>query len=460
MSEELVITEKEDVKQPEVKKVEAEKNFSFRTYAWKQFKKNKPAYYSYKVLVVLAIIALLAPLLANDQPLYMKYKGTHLFPALSFSNTTEIKDPETGEIEIIQYDIADWKRMDAETVIFPPVAYSPNTTDLDNSDYVSPGGEQVFVDKDGNQMEMPLKFKHWLGTNKRGEDVLSGLIHGTRISLTIGLLSMGVASILGILLGSLAGYYGDRSLITKRGSFWLFALGLIVAFFYGFQMRSYDLVDGLATSGFAFIGQLLLSFIIFGAILYAFHFAGKMISRLPFFNKQVFIPVDSIIMRTIEILISIPLLILIISVAAIAKPSIVNLMLIIGLTSWTQIARLTRAEFLRIRNMEYIQAAKSLGFKESKVILKHALPNGLAPAFVAIAFGIASAILIESSLSFLGIGVPADVVTWGSLLSAGRENFNAWWLVVFPGLAIFLTVTIYNLLGEGLRDALDPRLKK
>ena len=138
----------------------------------------------------------------------------------------------------------------------------------------------------------------------------------------------------------------------------------------------------------------------------------------------------------------------------------VNLMIIIGLTAWTGIARLTRAEFLRISTMEYIQAAKSLGISEFRIIFKHALPNALAPALVAIAFGVASAILIESSLSFLGIGVPPSTVTWGSLLNLGREQFTAWWLLVFPGLAIFITVTVYNLLGEGLRDAFDPKLKK
>ncbi|MFT5054936.1 MAG: peptide/nickel transport system permease protein, partial [Oceanospirillaceae bacterium] len=108
---------------------------------------------------------------------------------------------------------------------------------------------------------------------------------------------------------------------------------------------------------------------------------------------------------------------------------------------------------------EYIQAGRALGFDQTRVIFKHALPNGIAPALVVIAFGVAAAILIESSLSFLGVGVPPDLVTWGSLVSSGRENMGAWWLVIFPGLAIFLTVTVYNLLGEGLRDALDPRLK-
>jgi peptide/nickel transport system permease protein len=436
-------------------------DFSFGKYAWSQFKKNKPAYYSYKFLIFLAIIAVIAPFIATDQPLYCKYKGVSMFPAFSFSNNCEVKNPETGEVENIQYDIADWKHMDAETIIFAPVAYSPNKTDYDNADYVSPNGKQIFIKATGEETEMPLKFRHWLGTNKAGEDVLSGLINGTRISLTIGLLSMGIASIIGLVLGAMAGYFGDKKLQTSRGSFWTFIIGLVFAYYYAFIVRSYALADGFASSGFAILLQLLLSLIIFTAIAWLFYWLGKLVGKISFLSTKVFIPVDSIISRTIEILISMPLLILIISVAAIAKEkSIINIMVIIGLTSWTGIARLTRAEFLRISNLEYIQAAKSMGFKEFRIIFKHALPNGLAPALVAIAFGVASAILTESALSFLGVGVPPTTVTWGSLLNAGREQFSAWWLVVFPGLAIFATVTIYNLLGEGLRDALDPRLKK
>ncbi|MBK7183711.1 MAG: ABC transporter permease [Bacteroidetes bacterium] len=259
----------------------------------------------------------------------------------------------------------------------------------------------------------------------------------------------------------MAGYFGDKKLQTSRGSFWTFIIGLVFAYYYAFIVRSYALADGFASSGLAILVQLLISIIIFAVIAYLFYLLGKLVGKISFLATKVFIPVDSIISRAIEILISMPLLILIISVAAIAKEkSIINIMVIIGLTSWTGIARLTRAEFLRISNLEYIQAAKSMGFKEFRIIFKHALPNGLAPALVAIAFGVASAILTESALSFLGVGVPPTTVTWGSLLNAGREQFSAWWLVVFPGLAIFATVTIYNLLGEGLRDALDPRLKK
>lgn len=101
-----------------------------------------------------------------------------------------------------------------------------------------------------------------------------------------------------------------------------------------------------------------------------------------------------------------------------------------------------------------------MGFSTLRIIFKHALPNAMAPALITIAFGIAAAILIESGLSFLGIGVPQDIVTWGSLLAAGKENFSAWWLVIFPGFAIFITVTAYNLIGEALRDAMDPKLRQ
>lgn len=432
--------------------------FSFRQYAWSQFKKNKPAYFSLWILGTLAVIALLAPVISNDQPLYAKYHGESLFPAFSTQNTYEIKKAD-GSVENVQLDIAKWKQMDLESVIWAPIPYAPSKSDFLNSDYKAPSGKQFFKDKTGALVDMPGRFRHLLGTNKKGEDVLSGLIHATRISLTIGILSMGIATLIGLVLGSFAGYFGDSKLRTSRGQFWTFILGLILAYYYAFMIRADILADAIGTSGGAILLQLVLSLAIFVGITAAFYYIGKVLGKLPILNTQTNIPADSIILRVIEILISIPRLILIISIAAVAKPSLVNLMLIIGLTSWTGIARITRAEFLKIKNLEYIAAGQSLGFSEARVIFRHALPNGVAPAFVQVAFGIASAILIESGLSFLGIGVPADVVTWGSLLSSGREAFQAWWLVIFPGCAIFLTVTVYNLLGEGIRDALDPRLK-
>lgn len=435
--------------------------FSFRKYAWRQFKKNRPAYYSLYILGFFAILAVFAPIIANELPLYAKYKGQTLFPAFSFENKYSIKDPQTGKEESIQLDIAEWKKLDLESVVWAPVPWSPGKADIPNSDYVKPGGKQRFIDAKGDTLFMPGRFKHLLGTNAAGEDVLAGLIHGSRISLSIGFISMGIASIIGLVLGSLAGYFGDNRLRTRRGRLWFTIASIPLAWFYAFSLRSFSLKDGMADSGLMFLLQLLLSIAIFFLIIWGFSKLGGLLSRGRFLGREIDVPVDSYISRGIEILNSIPTLVLILALTSIAKePSIINVMVIIGLTSWTGIARFTRAELLKIRNMDYIQSAKAMGFSERRIIFGHALKNGLAPSLVSIAFGVASAILVESSLSFLGIGVPPDTVTWGKLLFQGKEHFDAWWLVIFPGLAIFITVTVYNLIGEGLRDALDPKLKQ
>lgn len=439
----------------------AKPDFSFKVYAWKQFKRNKPACISFYILVLLAVLALLAPFIANEKPLYVKYKGESFYPAFSFQTNYRFVDASTGDSLNIQLDIADWKRMEFESVWWAPIPWSPGKSDPANRRYVGPSDPQRFIDANGDTLFIPSRFKHRLGTNESGDDVLAGLIHGTRISLSIGFISMSIASIIGLFLGAIAGYFGDNRLRSLRGRYYMILLSIPFAWFYAFSVRMYKLKDSLEISGMSFLGQLLLSIAIFAVIVFLFGQVGKWISRGKWLGKTVFVPLDSFISRGIEILNSIPVLILIISLAAMTKEySIIYVMVIIGLTSWTGIARFTRAEFLRIRQMDYIQAAEAMGFSEKRIIFRHALVNGMAPSLVSIAFGIAAAILIESGLSFIGVGLPQDVVTWGKLLNQGRENFHAWWLIVFPGIAIFITVTVYNLIGEGLRDALDPKLKR
>lgn len=411
----------------------------------KRFQKNKTAVLALCTFIFLLLVAILAPVIANKKPLYASYKNTSLFPAFSFKKNIHIKN------EILNYETVDWKTLACDKIFFAPIPYSPTQPDYYN-DYTAPFSDQAI--KNGNSSG---RFRHWLGTDKLGRDVLAGLIHGTRISLAIGVFSMLIAALIGISLGAIAGYFGDRQLKISRGIFFMLITGLITGFFYAFQTRYFLLVDSLQESLCSFLVQLCISLVLFLMVMLLFYFSGKLLSTISFLRKEIFIPIDFIVSRCIEILISLPRLILILSIAAIARPTLFNLAVIIGLTSWTEIARLTRAEFLKLRNYQFIEAAKALGYSNRRIIFFHALPNGIAPALVAIAFGIASAILAESSLSFLGVGVPQDVVTWGSLLSQGRENFNAWWLVVFPGLAIFITVTIYNLLGEGLRDAFDVK---
>ncbi|MEA3465784.1 MAG: ABC transporter permease [Thermodesulfobacteriota bacterium] len=171
--------------------------------------------------------------------------------------------------------------------------------------------------------------------------------------------------------------------------------------------------------------------------------------------------IDIVVMRFVDIMLCFPSFFLILAVIAFLEPSIWNIMIIIGLTGWMGVARLVRAEFLSLREREFVLAIRSLGASDSRIILRHILPNALSPVLVSAALGIAGAILTESALSFLGIGVQPPTPSWGNMLIAGKQTLGtAWWLSVFPGLAILLTVLGYNLLGEGLRDALDPRLKK
>jgi peptide/nickel transport system permease protein len=169
--------------------------------------------------------------------------------------------------------------------------------------------------------------------------------------------------------------------------------------------------------------------------------------------------VDAILMRFVDIMLAFPTFFLILAVIAILEPNIFTIMAVIGITSWMDVARLVRAEFLSLKERDFVGAARAVGVSDTRLIFRHILPNALSPVFVAATFGVAGAILIESGLSFLGLGVQPPDPSWGNILTAGKDNIEiAWWLSLYPGLAILITVLSYNLVGEGLRDALDPRL--
>ncbi|MBN2283102.1 MAG: ABC transporter permease [Deltaproteobacteria bacterium] len=171
--------------------------------------------------------------------------------------------------------------------------------------------------------------------------------------------------------------------------------------------------------------------------------------------------VDAVIMRFVDIMLCFPSFFLILAVIAILEPSIWNIMIVIGMTSWMGITRLVRADFISLKERDFIQAARAIGASDLRIIFRHMLPNAMASILVAASLGVAGAILTESALSFLGIGVQPPTPSWGNILTAGKDNIDiAWWLSLYPGLAILVTVLGYNLLGEGIRDSLDPRLRE
>lgn len=328
----------------------------FFRQVWRRLRHDRYAMAGLWVIGGMFVISYLAPVIANNKPIVMRWEDRVIFPAIAelFPVRYVVHYPEIANLDfdVTKYD-------ESAALVMPPVRYSPVATSLDD------------------RLQRPSR-QHWLGTDELGRDVLARMLHGAGISLKVGLVATGISLVIGLLLGALAGYYG----------------GII----------------------------------------------------------------DILLSRLIEIVTCFPFTFLILAVIAFLPPSIYYIMIVIGITRWTDLARYARGEFMRLKSREFAEAAKALGASDAKIIVRHLLPNSLAPVLVTATFGIASAILIEAALSFLGLGTQPPTPSWGGILASAREQDFAWWLTTFPGLAIFVTVTAYNLLGEGLRDASDPRV--
>lgn len=292
----------------------------------------------------------------------------------------------------------------------------------------------------------PFSGKHWLGTDGIGRDVSAGLISGTKTALAVGFGGMFLAFLIGVPIGLMAGFWGDNrlemSILSTILRGWLFFILIFYALIF----------INLNNSALLIIVKLLGIVVCFELIISILSFFSN---RLKILHRTIIIPFDLIIMRFIEIVQAIPMILWILgalTVIGVHQLTISSLILLIGLTSWIAFARLVRGEMLRIRSAEFMEAAAVMGASERRQMLKHALPNVLTPALVALSFGIANAILLEALLSFIGLGLPAEMVSWGTLLQAARVNFECWWLAIFPGLAIFFTVYTFNRLGEMLSE--------
>ena len=357
-----------------------EEGISYGTIVRRQFRKDRLAMLGLWLVGFLVLVAALAPLLANDRPVVMKYRGKTLFPAFptyldSFPVPAFVVDPLRRRIPALsnyypelggrtfKEVIADFREGDGNRAWMPPVPFG-------------------YAEIHPTEIKLrPGEKGHLLGTDDTGADILARMIHGTIISLSVGVVAVGIYVVIGVVLGALAGFFGG----------W----------------------------------------------------------------------VDMLLSRSIEVMICFPTFFLIITVLAYLPRSIYTIMIVIGITSWPGVARLMRGEVLKAKALDYVLASRALGSDSLRTIFREILPNTISPVLVSAAFGVAGAILIETSLSFLGFGVAPPTASWGEIVSQGRTYVTEglFHLVVWPGLAICITLIAFNLVGQGLRDAMDPRLR-
>ena len=393
---------------------------TYRAMVWRQFRRDRIAVGGLVLIVALFAVAVAAPAIANNKPILMRWDGRLSSPLLREIFAPSEETPERFLERVFNYALV---LSVASLVVLVPlwlavrrkawrvaalgwtaaglavaclVPFFLVQSRLDKTDYrglaarIKPGsGDWLLLppvpygqfEQLPNESYSPPSAAHPMGADQSGSDVLVRVIHGARVSLSVGFLSVSVAVAIGLFVGAVSAYHGG----------W----------------------------------------------------------------------VDLLLQRVVEVVICFPTFLLILTIMAyVEKRSIFNVMLVIGLTGWTGVTRLVRGQMLSENAKDYVVAAHALGASSWRVMLRHLLPNSIAPVFVAVTFGVAGAILTESGLSFLGFGVRPPTASWGELLNQAQAwPTGYWWLTVWPGVMIFVTVTVYNLVGEGLRDALDPRLK-
>ena len=369
---------------------------------WIRFRQRKIAMAALYFVVFLALVALFAPLLAGAKPIVCKYQGKIYFPCLAYYHASWEPAVFIGA-PFFGYYTQNLKKLDPDSwAVWPLIVQDP---------YVGMNKNMAWPGQPPNPTnEAGKPYLYYLAL--RAYDSLAGTDRANEV------------------------FGGEPQVINWFGTHSNRGIDILAQMIHGTTIA---LLVGFVSMGIAAaIG------IVLGACA---GYLGGMI--------------DIVISRLIEVMLSVPALVLILALLAVMeRPTIWPTMAVLGATRWTGIARLMRAEFIKLRESDYVTAARSLGAGEARIMFRHILPNSLAPILVPIVFGIASAILIEAGLALLGFGTPPPNPSWGAVLYSAVNNHEMWWVIVFPGLAIFFTVLAYNLIGEGLQEATDPRLRE
>lgn len=351
------------------------------------------------VIICWIFTAIFSPFLANNKPIFAKGSDGWSMPIFS---QNEVKNTDNYSFKIN-----------------PLIAYRFDDLDLEHS-FRPP-------------LSIGKKGVHLLGTDQLGRDITAGMINGARVAFVVATSSILLSFVFGIFIGLVIGFYGDSGIRRNLIQQFFLVLVAIYAVYYLIHM---------AQDGITFYS--LTPLLILGILTYLIN---VLLGSLPI--KKYGLPIDMFVQRLFEINESVPGLFIILAfVAIVVKATLITISLILAFLIWMTFARHARAEALEIKEEEYIQSAKASGLSDFRVLFKHILPNALPTLLVVVAFSFSGVILIEASLSFLGIGLPLEEISWGKILTEARKTPKAWWLAVFPGLAIFMVLYSFNILGD------------
>ncbi|MBK0403333.1 ABC transporter permease [Adhaeribacter sp. BT258] len=314
--------------------------------------------------------------------------------------------------------------------------------------FLSAGFHPNFLDL-SQTYQAPFFFQaHWLGTDQLGRDVWANLLYGCRTAFLVAVPVMLLALVAGTGLGMAAAWFGNKLLHFRRAAAVSLGLWLFAVWFYGFYRADFSSELDQNAAGLLRVGWL--------AVLSAVAIVlNRLLKTLPFLAKKVPLPLDELLLKTMEVLASVPRLILVLSFAALLSPGIGNVVLLLLLTYWIGPARLARAETLKMKQLPYIEAAQASGLPVWRILSRHVLPNAAAPLVTAFCFGLSGLLGLEATLSFLGIGLPPETPSLGRMLAGARLNTDAWWLVLFPALLLCLTILAIQTIGQAFRKALE-----
>ena len=387
------------------------------------WKENSYARIAWCILVVFGFLAVFGPLFVNEKPYYCKLEGKSYFPLFTSITESGLSAAHPA------YSPVDWNTTHFDAVWRAPVPYSHQTIDLLTGALLSPFDAQP----------LPLSQRHWLGTDALGHDSVAAMIRGCRVSLLIGIGSALLALMIGLSLGSIAAYWGNTFARISRLQLITFGFGCVLLVL--ILMLPISAGNRIVMS----IGLVVL------VALCLFLLKNR-------FRNVVPIPFDQFLLGAVSVIDGFPAMFLVIVLVALLPfKGWLVIMLVIALLQWPSMARYSRAEVFKIRETNFIKAAQVLNLPATVILGKHILPYALRPVMVAFIFGVATAISLESTLSFLGIGLPVEEMNWGKLLAQSRSHFDAWWLMFFPGCAIFLTMLSLYVIGNAIQRKLEAR---